>query len=104
MPIPAEVAGRALGKASAERTRFQFSVARQGVLQSVILGPHKLHYDWSEGTLELYDRVADPDETADLSTALADVVEELWVQLRPEVEALDPLLTETPVWPEIDGG
>jgi len=102
VPVPAEVTGQSLGEAAEDRSRFQFSVARQGVVQSVIQGPHKLHYSWRDGRLELYDRVADPDEATDLASTLPDVVETLWLLLRPEVEALDPLLTEAPIWPAID--
>ncbi|MFT5459921.1 MAG: arylsulfatase [Myxococcota bacterium] len=99
--IPAEVDGVPLGTADADRARFQYSVARQGVLQSVIQGPHKLHYDWDDGRLELYDRVVDPDEAADLAATEAETVARLWALLRPEVEALDPLLVQAPVWPDL---
>ncbi len=101
--VPPEVDGVPLGTAPSDRLRFQFSVARQGVLQAVIQGDHKLHYDWDDGRLELYDRATDPDELTDLVTEQTERVDELWEHLRPEVEALDPLLEQSPVWPERTG-
>jgi arylsulfatase A-like enzyme len=98
--LPEEVEGLPIGRAPADRARFQFSVARQGVLQAVIQGDHKLHYAWDDGALQLYDRRADPGEANDLSETEPDRVAELWSLLAPEVEALDPLLDDSPVLPE----
>jgi len=97
--IPEEVTGNALGERDPLAPRFATSVARSGAVQSVRKENWKLIFNW-KGTLRLYDLDADPNEQDNLYSTSHPKAQELWQELRPYVEAAEPLATEYDVnWP-----
>jgi arylsulfatase A-like enzyme len=101
VPRPDEVTGWVTGTAPADRARFAETLARLGGLNSIQLDGLKLQYYWN-GTLQFYDRNADPTETTNLYDPQDPRVLDLWSQLRPMAEAMAGLVvggSPQPVWP-----
>ncbi len=94
LDIPAEVTGLPVGAADPDRPLHTVSDARQGILQSLQVGPLKLQYNWN-GSKALYDRSVDREETEDIYDALDPEVAALWELLEPEVDRVDPLVPES---------
>ena len=98
--VPATLTGHALGTAPEDRYRHGYSISRTDPVQSIQDGSWKLIYLWN-GTVELYDLHADPDETDNLYTSDHPAARTLWEALRPRVEAATALAEEwTVTWPE----
>jgi len=97
-PLPPELTGVPVGQADPERYRFAASYARQGMVQSVRRGPHKLQYWWG-GSIVYHNLDSDPGETNDLYDPNDATVQELWGALLPKIRAADPLIDKTPTCP-----
>ncbi len=101
--LPPEVTGYPMGEAPPDRPIFGETAARIGPQQSIEKEGWKLIYDWN-GSLWLYDRNTDFFETTDLFDPTSQQAIDLWNELRPMVEAAEPLVTDkSPVWPELGG-
>ena len=68
--------------------RFCSALTEDGGQQSVDSEGWRLVYDW-DGTLELFERAADPDESNDLYERDHPEAVRLWGLLEARVEALD---------------
>jgi arylsulfatase A-like enzyme len=98
--MPDEVTGIPVGGGHPDRPRFGLTVARLGVLQSVLLGRHRLIFSW-DGTIEFHDTIADPEELDNRFDPTDPMVQSMWALLEPKVRALEPLLPKYSVsWPE----
>jgi arylsulfatase A-like enzyme len=99
--MPPEVTGYPIGTAPADRPRFAEALARLGGIQSISQDGYKLHYNWN-GNVKFFDRNADPTETVDLYDPNDAMVLQMWLQLKPMIEAMAPLVVNeepAPVWP-----
>ena len=99
---PAEVTGYPIGDAPDARPRFGEALARMGGVNAVQLDGYKLQYVWN-GSVQFYDRNEDPNELVDLYDPTDPKVLELWSLLRPQVEAMAPLIiggAPSPSWPQ----
>ena len=101
IPIPPEVTGYPIGTAPEDRPRFAETLARLGGVQSITLDGYKLHYSWA-GNVLFFDRNTDPEEQINLYDPNDARVLQMWLQLKPMVEAMAPLVVNgdpAPVWP-----
>lgn len=102
IPMPPEVTGHPIGSAPEHRAIFAEAMARTGGVQMVVRDGIKLHYNWYDGSVRMFDRNVDPGETVDLYDPLDPTVLELWALLKPQVEAMAPLVVDgipAPVYP-----
>ena len=100
LDIPAEMTGWPVGEAPADRYRYGYSISRSVPMQSIQTTGWKLIYLW-DGTVELYNLHADPDEADDLYNPEHPMAQHLWQALRPRVEATTLLAEEWSItWPE----
>jgi arylsulfatase A-like enzyme len=98
---PVEVTGYAIGDAPDDRPRFAEALARLGGVNSVQRDGLKLQYLWTGG-VQFYDRSTDPNELVDLYDPADPRVLDLWSLLRPQAEAMAPLVVDgypAPNWP-----
>jgi arylsulfatase A-like enzyme len=101
IPAGAELTGIPVGQGSPDRARFAMSVARLGVVQSVVQDNVKMQFHWASGHVVVHDRKVDPKETLDLYDPEDAVVQQLWSVLRPQIERAQPLSpSHTVLWPE----
>ncbi len=98
IPLAEEITGYAVGTAPADRARFIWSWARNGVDQAILKDGWRLMFDWKT-KLELYDDVSDPENLTDLYDPDHPVAEALWPLLAEEMARMEPLTT--PVVPEL---
>ncbi|MEZ4239431.1 MAG: sulfatase-like hydrolase/transferase [Myxococcota bacterium] len=86
-PLPDTVTGIPIGEAPDDRPRFANTIARFGPISSVIQDHWKMIFRW-DGTVQLYDLAADPQEQTDLydPAAPTDRAKTLWAELRPRIE------------------
>jgi arylsulfatase A-like enzyme len=94
-PIPESVGGVDLTPGEMNRDArgeegmaLAAGIGRRPNLHSIRVGRHKLIADIASGDLELYDMVADPGETSDLSEISKDVVARLVLRLQTELERI----------------
>ncbi len=102
IPMPAEVTGIPIGSAPSDRSIFTEALARTGGVQAVIKDGVKLHYNWSDGSVRVFDRNVDPGELNNIYDPTDPVTLALWAELKPQVEAMAPLIIDgipAPVWP-----
>jgi len=93
--VDVQTSGAVLGTAGV-RARFATKSAPNATVQVLDRDGWRLIYDWSAGTLELYERSSDPTEQVDRASDEAERLAELWDALRPAVErleCLEPTLT-----------
>jgi arylsulfatase A-like enzyme len=96
-PIDDAITGLPVGTAPPDRAMDFVTIARHGVVQSVVQNDWKLIYRWSTGEKRLYDTVTDPEELTNLWTPEDPQGTALMQALQPRVDALDALLdTYTP--------
>jgi len=112
LDIPASIEGLPLGDIPADRPRFMASWGKGGIFQAVVTPTHKLHYSWTDPAdppsyaleghgVYVYDRTGtDPGEQTNLFDASDPTSQALWDLLLPEVEALLPLASDAPHWPD----
>lgn len=99
LPPPAATNGYVVGTAPAGRPRFAMVSGRGGTVQAVTSAGWKLEYNWS-GTVRMWHRPTDPEETRDLFVPWMPIAGELWRLLSRRVALLEPLETErTPTPP-----
>ena len=90
--IPDEVTGYPIGTAPDDRPVFADSLARTQGAQFVMRDGVKLHYNWTAGSLRMWDRNDDPNEKKNIFDPDDPLAQELWGLLRPQVEAMAPLV------------
>ncbi len=99
--LPSEITGYPVGEAPEDRTLYHDAVGRVGPLVQVTQGDHRMHYGYMDGSLEVYDLIADPGETTNLYDAFDPDHTVLWEQLDAYADELEKLLPEyTRVEPE----
>ena len=99
--IPPAVTGLPAGLAAADRSIFSFTIGRDGASQAVRQDGWKLIFNW-RNELETYHIDADPQELTDLFDPAHPESLTLWNELRPRVEAAEPLAPEVVVtWPAL---
>lgn len=101
LQMPPEVTGWPMGSAPPDRARFAEVLARLGGGNAVTLAGKKMIYMWS-GSVEVYDRNVDPLEVHDVYDPHDPEQLHLWSLLRPQAEAMAPLVvggSPAPVWP-----
>ena len=89
---PKTMTGLTISEVSDDRTRFAITAGKLGVKQSVMDGDHKLIFDWSTGSIEVYDLAADPLEQTDLVSYDTTEAARLFEILRPEVERASEIM------------
>jgi len=100
--IPGVVTGYPLGEAPDDRLRFSSALARKGGVNMVTRNGMKLQYRWN-GSVDYYDRVADPKEQVDLYDPTDPEMLELWDELVLQAEAMGELIVTPeprPIWPD----
>lgn len=103
LEIPKQVTGLPIGTARADRPIFAQTIARNGAVQAVTKLGYKLQYHWNSGALRMWNRAEDPLERDNIFSTSSDVAQDLWSELRPEVERMSELVIGSnpePVWPE----
>lgn len=98
LPLPDNWTGFPVGKAADDRPIHAVTDGRSGVVQSVRVGPARLHYWWT-GLAAHFDLDDDPEELADLSKIVDPTTTELWDLLQAETERIAPLVEQEPVPP-----
>lgn len=96
-----DTTGYPIGTAPDDRSRFSSALARKGGVNMVTKEGWKLTYRWT-GSVTLYDRNTDPDETTDLYDPLHPKVLELWPELREQAEIMASQVVgddPQPIWP-----
>jgi len=99
LTIPSDMSGMIVGSAPDDRPIHSAAVARIGTVQSVVMGDYKLHYQWNNGEKLLFDLANDPGETENIYDAKDPTVIALWNELLPRVEALDEIISVSPIDP-----
>jgi len=99
-PVTEDLSGYPLGTAPDDVVIDTITVARSGVVQSVVQSDWKLIYEWSTGKKQLYDLQSDPLEQTNLYTKSEQHAVALWASLDPLVDRAQLMLPEyTPVAP-----
>jgi arylsulfatase A-like enzyme len=94
VPMPTEITGLPVGEAPYDRALIHDSVGRVGPLVQLSRGDLRMHYDYTQGTIEVYDTVADPGQTADLYDPFDPEHARLWELTDAYADELEPLLAE----------
>ncbi len=103
LAIPDQVTGLPIGTAPLDRPIFANTIARNGAVQAITKLGYKLQYHWRTPTLRFWDRSVDPEETDNRYSPANSIVQDLWEDLRPEVERMAELMVNSdpePNWPE----
>lgn len=99
-PVTDDLSGYPVGTAPDDVPIDAISVARSGVVQSVVVDDWKLVYEWATGRKMLYDLEADPLEQTNLYTSEDPHALALWNILQPLVDRATVFLPNyTPVAP-----
>ncbi len=99
--IPEEVTGYPVGEAPYDRPIYHDTIGRVGPLVQVSQGDLAMHYDFTDGDLEVYDTLDDPQQTTDIYDAFEPTHTELWELTDAYADELEPLISEyTRVDPE----
>ena len=99
--MPPEVTGLPLGQRTPSDPIFTEALARTGGVQAIVKDGVKLHYNWFDGSLRMWDRTVDPEETTDIFTPADPLAQELWAELKPQVFLMESAFVggPDPVWP-----
>jgi len=101
VPVPDHVTGIPVGQAPDDRLRFASAMARKGPVQAVERSGLRMQYRWG-GRVDVFDTNVDPGETHDIFDPTDPDQLALWAALRPQVEAMAPLMIfdqPQPVYP-----
>lgn len=90
--IPAEMTGIPLSQVTEDRAVHSYTSARLGTIQSVVHDRHKMIFTWSDGSKELYDLEADPDEQINIYNSTNPRVIEMWETMLPQTTQLEKML------------
>ena len=94
IPLPDEITGYPVGEAPYDRPLYHDVVGRVGPLIQVSRGDLRMHYDYTDGPLEVYDNVLDPTQQTDLYDAFDPEQTTLWELVDAYADELEPLIPE----------
>ena len=94
LPIPGEITGYPVGEAPYDRPIYHDTVGRVGPLIRVNQGDLTMHYDYQEGSLEVYDTAADLVQSTDLYDPFDPDHTALWELTDAYADELEPLVPE----------
>lgn len=94
IPTPPEVTGYPVGEAPYDRPLYFDTVGRLGPLVQVSKGDLRMHYDYTDGTLAVYDTLADPWQREDIYDPFDPDQTALWELTDAYADELGPLIEE----------
>ncbi len=94
IPLPSEITGHPVGEAPFDRTIIHDVVGRVGPLVQLSQGDLRMHYDYQDGGLQVYDIGADPKQTHDIYDPFDPAQTKLWEQVDAYADELEPYIAE----------
>jgi arylsulfatase len=94
IPLPDEITGYPAGDAPYDRPLIHDSIGRVGPLIQISRGDLRMHYDYGDGKLEVYDNLADPTQLSDLYDPFDPDHTAMWELVDAYADELEPLLAE----------
>ena len=92
LDVPAEFTGSVLGTRNVQTPSFAYLLRTDSLIITARRGDYRLHYNWGNGTKELYDLSVDPEEMNDIYNSKDPVVIAIWEDLEEEIMRLDPMV------------
>ncbi len=92
--LPDEVTGYAAGEAPDDRILFHDAIGRVGPLIQARQSGLRMHYDYNDGELAVFDLAGDPGESTDIYDAFDPEQTALWEQVDAYADDLELLIPE----------
>ena len=95
---PATMTGQIIDDIEPDRVRYSMSIARAGVVQSVVRDTRRIQFYWSDGRVVVTNAADDPSEAVNLYAPDDPTTLEMWELLKPRVEQAEGVIN-TSRWP-----